>query len=52
MTITNAILQKIWENNHSSGEDFIEMESLKSILKEHDPKGFESFKPDLAKVLG
>ena len=52
MTITHAILQKIWENNHSSGKDFIEVDSLKSILKQYDSEGFENFKPDYERVLG
>lgn len=52
MTITQAILQQIWENNHSSGEDFIEMGSLISILKQYDADGFENFEPDYRKVFG
>lgn len=46
MTITTEILQTIWDNNKSSGKEYIDVHTLKSILEKYDPQNYNSFQPN------
>ena len=45
MTMTKDILQAMHYPEHSGGRTEVNIQTIKNIIKKHDPKGFESFDP-------
>jgi hypothetical protein len=44
--MTHEIMQEMHYPEHSGGRTEVDIQSIKDILKKHDPKGFESFSPE------
>lgn len=52
MTMTEEILQTMWENNVSSGKEYIDGNVLKSIIQKYDSSGYSKFEPDFSRFYG
>ena len=45
-TMTKAIMQEMFVVDKVSGSSDIKMDTIKDIIKKHDPQGFDKFEPD------
>lgn len=44
-TMTEDLLEAIFYPEHSGGETKVDIDTIKTIIQKHDPKGFEDFNP-------